>query len=235
MPHIEPIAEGLNYHEYPIRMAWGLARFGAKSLIFKAEDNAVGIISPGPIKGDMATALTTLGPVKYLIAPNCYHHIFLAAAARQFPEAIVYVPPYLAKKIAKIPSKHTVLESGATYPWSSALDHHLLDGMPKMNEFLFLHRESRTLIATDFIFNISTYETALTRLAFQLMGAYKPMSTCCRLFRSYISNKTAFAGSVKAISKWNYDRVVVSHGDIIESDEVPHVNRSIDQLIAEYT
>lgn len=227
------ISNQLFYTEYPIKMVWGLVRFNAKSIIFKTDDGKIGIISPGRINDAMANTIATHSEVAYLIAPNCYHHIFLAAAAKRYPNAAVYVPPYLAEKVDTVPARHTVIASGESYPWSSAMSHELIAGMPKMNEFIFFHKATQTMIVTDLIFNFKSYENVMTRIAFRMMGAHRPVS-CCKLFSSYIKDNAAFASSIKTIAAWNYKRVIVAHGDTIEAPQTTAVNHTLQSLISSY-
>jgi hypothetical protein len=53
----------------------------------------------------------------------------------------------------KLPFNH-VLRAEVREGWESELPKVLLAGMPKLNEFVFLHAPSRALIVADLVFNI---------------------------------------------------------------------------------
>lgn len=54
--------------------------------------NAVVGGSPAPPSPALADALRALGPVRWLVVPNCFHHLGTPAAAAHFPEAQVVGP-----------------------------------------------------------------------------------------------------------------------------------------------
>ena len=41
------------------------------------------------------------------------------------------------------------LETGSKEPWTDVAEHVVIGGMPKVNETVFLHRPSRSLIVAD--------------------------------------------------------------------------------------
>ena len=61
-------------------------------------DGGLVLVSPVPVDEPLAAALAGLGPVRFIVAPNRFHHLFLVDAARRFPDARVLVAPGLAQK-----------------------------------------------------------------------------------------------------------------------------------------
>lgn len=57
----------------------------------------------------------------------------------------------------------------------------------------------------------------LDRLALRLNGCYG-RATPSRLFISIIRNKVSFKKSIWQVLQWDFGRVIVGHGDIIEKD-----------------
>jgi len=88
--------------------------------------------------------------------------------------------------------------------------------MPKVNEVVFLHAASRTLLVSDLCFDFDTRYPLGTRLLFRLFGAY-PGPRNSMFFRMMIRDRQAFRGSFDRLLEWDFDRVVMSHGAILES------------------
>ena len=51
------------------------------------------IHSPVSISDEVAGELETLGKIRYVVAPNKYHHVFLSEWQRRYPEAELYASP----------------------------------------------------------------------------------------------------------------------------------------------
>ena len=103
--------------------------------------------SPTPVDDALAAEIAALGPVGYIVAPNCFHHLHVRTFLARFPGAKVYGAPGLARKRPDLPLAGT-LDDGAAMPWSGVIDQITLAGAPKLNEVVFLHRASRSLLVT---------------------------------------------------------------------------------------
>ena len=80
---------------------------------------------------------------------------------------------------------------------------------------VFFHRASRTLICADAIFNLGTHPSRLTRVMAVLMGSRKPGATL--LERIMIRDRGAAREQIDRMLAWNPDRIVLAHGDLIET------------------
>jgi hypothetical protein len=89
--------------------------------------------------------------------------------------------------------------------------------MPLSNEVVFFHAPSATLVASDLAFRIGPERPALTRLAFRLAGAYGRLAPT-RLERLLVRDRAAFRRSLERILEWPISRVIVAHGEVLESD-----------------
>jgi len=204
----------------PLSMA-GIA-MGARSTIARLPDGGLVVISPGPFQDEHVDAIRGLGVVRALVAPNKFHHLFLGPAARAFPDAQVLLAPGLRKRIPSLPPGED-LGDDAPALWSGTLDHAIVAGSAA-GEVVFHHRPSRTLILTDLAFNL-TGGGPWTRLAMTLNGGFGRLTTT-RLMRSTIRDPDAFARSLHAMKRWDFDRIVVAHGDVVESNARPAFERA---------
>jgi hypothetical protein len=77
-------------------------------------------------------------------------------------------------------------------------------------------RRSRTLITTDLVFNMRQHRSLLTRWFFRLDDAYGKFGPS-RLWRLLMRDRAAARAAVDRILAWDFDRVVLAHGDVLES------------------
>ena len=82
--------------------------------------------------------------------------------------------------------------------------------------FVFLHRASRSLIVGDICCNFPRDASLATRL--WGWGSWRrPRIGPTPPFRAAVRDKTAARASIDRILEWDFDRIVVGHGEIIES------------------
>jgi len=80
-----------------------------------------------------------------------------------------------------------------------------------MNEVVFFHPASRTLVATDLAMNIQEAPGFLTRTFWKLNGAWQKLGPT-RMVRLTFRDKPAVRRSVDRILEWDFDRVLIAHG-----------------------
>jgi hypothetical protein len=99
--------------------------------------------------------------------------------------------------------------------WGDQVLHHLFAGAPYLNEVVFLHRRTRTLLLTDLAFNVQPGERNQARIFHWLVGATGRFGPH-RIVRSTMRDRKAARGSLAAILAWDFDRIIVTHGDVLE-------------------
>lgn len=111
--------------------------------------------SPIPFDHALAQEISKLGEVTGLIAPNLNHFLFLADWAEHFKSARVYCTPAaagtsLAEKLRDRVASERLVDLGSSENTFEGLEQRLLEGAPvNLNETIFLHRPSETLITSD--------------------------------------------------------------------------------------
>jgi hypothetical protein len=91
-----------------------------------------------------------------------------------------------------------------------------MGGVPRVEEFFFLHRPSRTLLVTDLAFHIRESPSWLTRTYLRLCGTYGKLAPTI-LLKSLVKDRAALRASLNAVLSLEFDRVVVCHGEVLES------------------
>jgi hypothetical protein len=199
--------------EQPLRV--GGLDLGARTCVVRLGDAGLIVHAPGPLTAGLSREIEALGPVRALVAPNLLHHMYLAESARAFPQARVFAAPGLREKLGAS-CIDEVLGENPPELWAGALEQLLVQGTPGLGEIVFLHRASRTLLCLDLCFNLLQSGSLITRAMMRLNGAYGRFGPS-RAFR-YLMLKDARAlrVSLDRILEWDFDRVTLAHGDVLE-------------------
>ncbi len=158
--------------------------------------------------------LASLGGISDIVAPNLLHTEGMPAAARAHPKARLWGPVGVREKRPEL-KWHGILGSDA-WPYDSELAHITVDGMPEINESVFLHTRSRTLLVSDLVFNIERPSGAGAWLILHLFGTWKRFAVS-RLFLKYVKDRAATQRSLEQLSALDFDAVVPAHGNVVES------------------
>ena len=212
-PALEPLATDLWVARRPLPIAVG--DIGARMTVLRVPDGSLLLHSPVPLDAALERALRELGPVKWLVGPSKGHHLFLGDYAKAFPGAALCGAPGLAEKRRDLAFQH-VLAPQPPPGWPESVKLQLVEGAPFMNEVALLHAPSRTLVLTDLVFNVQPGATNRARLFHWLVGATGRFGPH-RLIRLGIRDRAAARRSLDRILAWDFDRIVMSHGEVVET------------------
>jgi hypothetical protein len=190
--------------------------FPGRMTVVRLPDGGVWLHSALPLTDALAASVESLGPVRHIVAPNAFHHLHAAAAKRRFPDATLHGTPALRKKKPDLRLDRT-LDEAPPAGWAGVLDSCEIAGAPSLHEFVFFHVPSRTLIVTDLLFNMRTYDGLLSKAVFWMAGTYKRLGVS-RLWVASTRDRAARAASVNRVLDWDFDRLVPAHGNVMDSD-----------------
>lgn len=189
---------------------------GARMTVIRLPDGALLVHSPVPLDADTRIALDALGPVRWVLGPCVQHHFSLPDFAAAYPDVRLLAAPGLAEKRRDLKFAH-VLTDDVELPLGGAVEHHVFQGAAILNEVVLLHRPTRTLVLTDLAFNLPPGARNEARLFHRLVGATGRFGPH-RVVRLGIRDRAAAARSLEHVLGWDFDRVIVSHGEVLESD-----------------
>ena len=205
--------------------------FGTVMTIIKLKDSSLWIHSPVEPSSELLRHLDSLGNVTSVISPSNFHHLYAASFMNEFPDAHYYYSPGVEKKqrkkIGDITLK-TELSENSKAPWNDEIEILKIGGMPFVNEFVFYHKNSQTLIASDLIFNLKKNKGMLQKIIFPIMGIKDGIPGQSRLFKSCIRDKIEYNKAINKLQSWDIRRVIIGHGGVIEHNP----NEIIHELIA---
>jgi hypothetical protein len=84
------------------RGPFGLLPWGGRSTAVKLSTGDVWVLASTPLTQDTKTTIDNLGTVKWLIAPDIVHHLFLGQYKKAYPEAKVIGVDGLREKKKKL-------------------------------------------------------------------------------------------------------------------------------------
>jgi hypothetical protein len=214
-PALKSLAPGLWTADRPLKLPFILGDIGCRMTIIRLGDGGLFLHSPVPLDAETRSAIAEIGPVHAIVAPSKAHHLFAGDYVKAYPAAKLYGAPGLAEKRKDLNFAAT-LGDEADSAWEHQIAQHLFLGAPRLNEVVFFHPASRTVIFTDLVFNMPSYDAPKARVFNWLTGAAGHFGPH-RLIRRMLSDRTAARTSVEKILEWDFDRVIVSHGEILNS------------------
>jgi len=163
--------------------------------------------------GDVAT-IRAQGEPGWLLDGILRHDTFAKEGRAAFP-----IIPYLA------PPGFSTVVGFATEPivpapseWAGEVLALEIQGAPEARDTALLHVPSRTLILTELVFNFDDHQPLWTELLLRVAIGGQHSPGMSRPFKSGIKDVDAFKDSMAEIMGWDFERVIVGHGDVIETD-----------------
>jgi len=206
---LTPLHDDLFVCAVPYR-AIGL-QIGRQLVVVRLPSGGLWIHSPIPWTPALRTELAQLGPVRHVVGPNRFHDECLREFQAEYSDIEFHAAPGLAEDRRDIRFVAQPLSDEPHADWAAVMDQHLVRGMPRLNEVVFHHRASRTLILADLAFNIGPPRPWLTALVMRLNNAWGRF-TPSRICRRLMQDRAAVRASLDHILTWDFDRVLVGHG-----------------------
>jgi glyoxylase-like metal-dependent hydrolase (beta-lactamase superfamily II) len=169
--------------------------------------------SPGPLAPALREELDALGPVAFIVVPQM-HGRFAGRAAKAYPSARVLAAP-AAPSLREPLAFHASLADQPPAAWAGEVETHPLLGF-RLHEVVLFHRPSQTLVITDLCFNVQRSSSPVARAFFRANGMWRRFGPS-RLVRLLgVSDRAAFRRSLEQVLRWDFERVVPGHGDVLE-------------------
>ncbi len=214
MSLLQPIDRDLWICPVPYR-AMGLP-LGRQLVAARLPGGGLWVHSPVPMTPALRAELAALGPVRHVVAPNLWHDECLREFQAEQPDALFHAAPGLAARKRDV--RFGAELSDAPHPdWADVLDQHLVRGMPAMNEVVFFHRPSRSLIVADLVFNFGPDGPWWFAFLMRLYGSWERFGPT-RLEKLMMRDRAAVRASLDRILAWDFQRVIVGHGRNVGTD-----------------
>ena len=219
------IVDGPNVRDFGVM-------FPTRMIVVSLANDSLWLDSPVPVPFDTLKRITELGPVSYLVAATPRHVWRLEAWHTLFPKAQVWAPRTTPLTLKKGHLPFTGRLSDAPNPeWADDFDQLAFKGNPLIEEVLFFHKASRTVILDDLIqVHPSVKGKPLRNAFFQLEGVASPPGGVGLDIRLSFTNRTLARRSLDKLLSWDFDKLIIAHGACIEEDAKPFVEQAFHWL-----
>ena len=213
-PMIREVVPELWVVETPLRFLG--VEVGRRMTIARLRGGGLWIHSPARLTNGLRAELEAIGKPRFVVAASAVHgHVFMEQYREAYREVELFAAPVLDRRRKDL-AFDGLLGSTPDPRWADDIDQALFLGH-LIPEVLFLHRASGTLIVGDLLVNEGRRTAPLaTRLAWRLEGAYGSPGVP-RTLRLTTRNRKAARHAVGQVLDWDFDRIIVGHGEIIRS------------------
>ena len=231
MAGLEPLGDDLWVVDGPVVPDMGL-RFETRMTVARLGNGSVWIASPIPVSFETLATIAALGPVRFLVSPTPRHFWRLNAWHQLFPEAELWSSPITPVTTRKGDLPLTgILGDRTPDSWAGDLDHVLLRGSRWLQEVIFFHAPSRTLLVEDLIqIHHPRQGHAVRNALIAVGGVAAPAGGVARDIRLTFRDKAAARDSLERVLQWDFDKLVVAHGPVVTQAPRQLVERAFSWL-----
>ncbi len=226
---LQKISDGVWRAQSSVRLLPG-AHLPLDMTVLGLADGSLALHSPSQIDDTLASELQQLGRVSMVIAPNRLHHLHAQAALERFPNARCFAAAGVEQKQPQLEITSAIEAAGSTLGRDFALFQ--VDGAPKLNEWVFFHRASGSLVATDLVFNVQEPRGWLTPWVLRGAGTYRRLAVS-RLVASQVEDRQACARSLRPMLDVPLQRLLMSHGQPVLSDAKAQLRAALSERFTE--
>lgn len=192
--------------------------FSTRMTIVKLNDGSLWCHSPIEPTESLLKEINQIGEVKHLVSPNKIHYAYIGKWKKYYPKASAWASPGVEKRASSKNidvSFDEHLEDESPLEWSSEIDQLIFRGSSVVEEVVFFHKESHTLILTDLIENFETKRTKsrFWRRIYKLAGVADPDGKTPVDFRmTFTGRKDTARKSLNRILEWKPEKIIIAHG-----------------------
>lgn len=210
---------------------FGIIQLNTRMTIVRLENGGLWIHSPVKWSPELNAQITKLGPIDYIVAPSCFHHMFVGPWKEHHPTAKICAPKGLLKKRDDLTIDH-ILQAD-TELWPNEIDYFEIKGMPIVQEHVFFHRSTQTLVITDLFFYLPL-ATGFTSFYAWINGVKNKVATPL-LFKSAIKDKSAFKTSLEPLRSLDVQNLSMCHHIVLTTTATDQNTEQVLQVpVSEY-
>ncbi len=206
--------------------------FATRMTIVELEAGNLWVHSPLEPTPEVQEAVEALGEVKFIVAPNKIHSLGVGPWKEQYPSADVWVSPRFRERHPSAPVDY-VIGADAPQAWGGQIDILCFGGSSFLDEVVFYHNRSGTLILTDLIQRHDPAgESWFWRFVKRTVGVLGLSGGTAKDLLCTFGDLDAARASAEALLRWDFDRVVIAHGMCITEDAYRTVEEAFDWALS---
>ncbi len=205
--------------------------FPTRMTVVRLSDGGLWCHSPTVLTPELKAQIDSLGSVRHLVSPNKIHYAHIPTWARVYPEAVAWASPGVRDRAARQRIDVTFaadLQDKPPSQWLVDLDQLIFRGSRFMDEVVFFHRRTATLILADLIENFEPEKVSKGfRWLLQLSGNLDPDGrTPLDLRLTFWGHKNQSRSCLKRVFEWNPEKVILAHGRWYENNGTAELRRA---------
>jgi hypothetical protein len=196
------------------RPVWfGGVRLRARTTVVRLAGGALWVHSPSIPTDDWCAALDALGEVRWIVVPNRFHHLQAPATAARYPNAKVVGPQTALARNPNLSLSMSTDDPAYVRATPELASIHL-GGVPFLDETVFFHAASGSLIAADLLISACARDHWTWGIAAHIWGRYEKVRTPPDVRWNTRANP-AVAESIAQMRGLPLERILVAHADPI--------------------
>jgi hypothetical protein len=207
------LAEGVWLSSAPVRIV-GMT-LSATMTVLRLGNGELLLYSPIGMTPERRAAVEALGTVAHLYAPNLYHHMYLGEWAAAFPSARVHAPAGLERKRADL-RVDRVHGSTPEPAFAGVIEELSIEGF-RLRESVLVYRPAKTLVVADLVHNVGRPQQRWAVVYTKMMGFYDRVALSRMLRWAAFDDRAAARRSIDALLTREFERLVVGHGEPLQS------------------
>ena len=225
-PMIKEFAPSLYVADGPAVSFYGFP-YPTRMAVVRLSDGTAWVWSPVALTDTIVDFMSNFDAVRHIVSPNKIHHIFLTEWREQWPEARIYAPPGLAQRKPEL-QFDAELGDQPDPAWAADIDQVIFHGSFAMEEVVFFHHASRTVIVCDLIQRhpeaaMSGWKGMLMRLD----GLVGEKGSTPREWRASFLRRSKARAAREKLLRWKPDRLLIAHGDCAQTAATSIIDRAL--------
>jgi hypothetical protein len=206
--------------------------FPTRMVVVRLANGDLFLWSPTEPGEGLRKEVDALGPVGQLVSPNKLHYVHVCAWKRAYPEATAWASPGVRERAASRGAEVCFDRDLVDEPeeaWREDLDQLIFRGSRFMEEVVFFHRKTRTLILADYIQNFEVEKAGGFFYAWllRLAGVTDPDGKIPPEARlTFWGRKGQARASLEKMIAWRPEKVIMAHGRPYYRDGTAELRRA---------
>jgi len=191
--------------------------FPTRMVVIRLGHGGLFLWSPTEYDPALAAEIDALGRVEHLISPNKIHYAHIARWKEAYPGALAWASPGVRERAASQKIQVAFdrdLGDGPDAAWKDDIDQMVFRGSRFMDEVVFFHKKSRTLVLADLIenFEVEKVERPWSWMM-KAAGCADPDGKAPLDFRmTFVGHKDIARECLEHMRSFRPERVVMAHG-----------------------
>lgn len=205
-------------------------RYPTRMAVIRLSSGALFVWSPVALSADLRAEIDPLGEVRFIVAPNSLHHLFVPEWKAAYPRATLCAPPGLRERRKDIAFEADLGEEPDA-AWAHEIDQAVMRGNLITTEVVFFHRKSGAVLFADLIQHFPPgWFGGWRALIARLDGMTGPEPQVPQKFRAAFVDRKAARESLQRVLAWPARSVIMAHAEPMRADGQAFIARAFGWL-----